>query len=79
MGKRFKAATLKRPWAGEHGGPITTEYLGYLVDDVVATWDLDRAEREVFKRHGVSVSPWKIYSEASLGKAYFKDLESSRF
>ena len=74
MGKRFKAATLKQAWAGEHGGRITIEYLDYLADDVESTWSLYRAEREVFKQHGVSTEPWKIYSEASLGKAYFKDI-----
>lgn len=74
MGKRFRAGTRKRAWAGKHGGPITPDYLDYLVNDVAATWDLYRAEREVFKRHHVSVSPWQVYSEASLGKAYFKDM-----
>jgi hypothetical protein len=72
LGKRFKAPILKTD-GGEHG-IITPEYLDYLVNDVKATFSLFQKERDLFKLHDVSRAPWSILSEASLGKAYFKEL-----
>ncbi|SFF03391.1 DNA polymerase domain-containing protein [Nitrosomonas sp. Nm166] len=74
MGKRFKASILKMEGDIEHGGPLTETYLDYALHDVKATWALYQAEREVYKKHGLTKEPWKIFSEASIGKAYLSDL-----
>ena len=57
----------------EHGRTITPEYLGYAQQDVTVTWEVYQAERELYRQHGRSTPLWKIYSEASIGKAYKKD------
>lgn len=74
MGKRFKAKTLKMDGGPDHGGLLTEDYLSYAVQDVEATWALYQAEREVYRQHGLRREPWKIFSEASIGKAYLHDL-----
>lgn len=74
MGKRFKAQVLKIEADIGHGKIITEEYLRYAVQDVQATWVLYQAEREAYRKHGLSRDPWKIFSEASMGKAYLSDL-----
>ncbi|SFF01597.1 hypothetical protein [Nitrosomonas sp. Nm166] len=74
MGKRFKAFLLKMEGNVEHGGPLTETYLTYALQDVEATWALYQAEREVYRQHGLTKEPWKIFSEASIGKAYLQDL-----
>jgi len=73
LGTRFKAA-VRKATAEAHGGPLTAEYLGYARQDAAATWALYQAERDLYRRHGVSKPMWRIYSEASLGKAYFAEL-----
>ena len=65
--------------APEHGAALTPTYLDYARHDVSATWALYQAERTLYKRHDVSAPLWSIYSEASLGKAYFKDMGVPRF
>lgn len=74
MGKRFKADTLKAKEEVEHGSSLTENYLNYAIQDVKATWALYQAEREVYRQHGLTKEPWKIFSEASIGKAYLHDL-----
>ncbi|SEF99455.1 DNA polymerase domain-containing protein [Nitrosomonas ureae] len=74
MGKRFKARVEKMGEEVNHGEVITETYLKYAVQDVKATWALYQAEREVYRKHGLSREPWKIFSEASIGKTYLKDL-----
>ena len=74
LGARAKAKTVKRPWKEEHGKPVSLRYLSYNRKDVKHTWSLYVALRDFYASHGVSRPIWKIYSEASLGKAYLKDL-----
>lgn len=74
MGKRFKARVFKMDGEVDHGETITEQYLQYAIQDLEATWALYQAEREVYRQHGLSKEPWKIFSEASIGKAYLKDL-----
>jgi hypothetical protein len=73
MGKRFQADILKTD-TDEHGDTLTDAYLTYAVQDVEATWALYRAERDLYNRHGLSTPIWRIYSEASLGKAYWREM-----
>lgn len=77
MGKRFKADILKHEDV-EHGN-ITPEYLAYNLNDVDATFALFKKERDLYKLHGRSKPIWKIFSEASLGKAYLNDMGVPKF
>jgi hypothetical protein len=60
----------------EHGGPVTADYVEYAVRDVQTTFECyaELVRRyEVLKLDDSPVS--KIYSEASLGKAYLKAMD----
>jgi len=78
MGKRFKASVIKADDA-EHGVTLCAEYLDYARQDVAATWALYQAERALYRTHGLSRDMWRIYSEASLGKAYLQELGVPQF
>jgi hypothetical protein len=54
--------------------PITPEQLDYAHRDPDATWWVYTALRDLYGRHGLSTPIWKVYSEASIGKAYLKEL-----
>jgi transcriptional regulator with XRE-family HTH domain len=59
----------------EHGGPLTAEYLEYAVRDVQATWECYEQLKKQYESYGLTQTPLhKIYSEASLGKAYLKQM-----
>jgi hypothetical protein len=66
----------------EYDGLINGEFLTYACNDVKRTWLIYKRLRELFRKHfsGVHKEFWittdidKIYSEASLGKAYLKAL-----
>lgn len=59
----------------EHGGPLTEEYIGYAVRDVQATWECFEHLNEQYEGYGlIGTQAEKIYSEASLGKAYLKQM-----
>ncbi len=61
--------------AEEHGGPLTEEYMRYAVQDVRATWECFERLNERYESYGLTETPVdKIYSEASLGKAYLKQM-----
>jgi hypothetical protein len=62
-----------RKKTADYYGPITPEYIGYCRSDVENTWQIFRALRELYNKHGRSRPMQKIYSEASLGKAYLDD------
>ena len=71
--------TPKKVSRDDHDNPITEEYIGYCVNDVEATWAVWVALRDLYKQHDLKKPPWKIYSEASLGKAYLEAFEVPRF
>jgi hypothetical protein len=59
----------------EHGGPLTREYLDYLVRDVEVTWQCYQVLRDKYELHElVDTHIAKVLSEASLGKAYLKQM-----
>ncbi len=61
--------------AEEHGGPLTEEYIQYAVQDVQATWECFKRLNNQYESYGLTETPVdKIYSEASLGKAYLKQM-----
>lgn len=54
-------------------GPVTEEMVAYAVQDVQATWDSYVELIQRYEQLGIpNVPPEKIYSEASIGKAYLK-------
>jgi hypothetical protein len=59
----------------EHGGPLTPEYCEYSVNDTQTTWECYAALLAKYKEHGLTDTPaHRIYSEASLGKAYLNQM-----
>ena len=59
----------------EHGGPLTAQYLDYAVNDTDVTWDCYVALLARYEEHGLAKTPpHRIYSEASLGKAYLREM-----
>ncbi len=57
----------------DHEGPITDAYIEYCRADVRATWRIFVELRTLYRKHGRTREIDRIYSEASLGKAYLKD------
>jgi hypothetical protein len=57
----------------DYEGPITPEYIEYCRADVRATWRIFVELRALYRKHGRSREIDRIYSEASLGKAYLTD------
>jgi hypothetical protein len=81
LGSSFNLKTLanlleiphRKMATDEHGGPLTTAYLDYAVNDTLATWECYFALQKRYAVHGLSETPaHRIYSEASLGKAYLR-------
>jgi hypothetical protein len=59
----------------EHGDVLTKDYLRYAVNDVQVTWECFDTLRSQYDRLGLSKTPiTQIYSEASLGKAYLREM-----
>jgi DNA polymerase family B len=64
--------TLK---SGGHGKQLTAKYVGYLLDDVQVTWECYQSLRDRYALHALEETPrGKVLSEASLGKAYLKQM-----
>ena len=57
----------------DHEGPITDAYIEYCRSDVRATWRIFVELRTLYRKHGRTRAIDRIYSEASLGKAYLED------
>jgi len=57
----------------DYEGPITPEYIEYCRADVRATWRIFVELRALYRKHGRTREIDRIYSEASLGKAYLTD------
>jgi hypothetical protein len=74
LGRRCKASKLKWKERPDLSGPLSRAQLTYCRSDVAATWALYQAERALYRRHGVKQEMWRIYSEASLGKSYKREL-----
>ena len=72
LGKLLKIAHAKHT-TNEHGAALSEAYLAYAMGDVQATWECFVILRTRYTRHGLTETPvHRIYSEASLGKAYLK-------
>ena len=57
----------------DHEGTITDAYIEYCRGDVRATWRIFAELRTLYRKHGRTREMDRIYSEASLGKAYLED------
>ena len=72
LGKLLKIAHTKHA-TDEHGAALSEDYLAYAMGDVQATWECFVILRTRYAQHGLTETPvHRIYSEASLGKAYLK-------
>ncbi len=59
----------------EHGGPLTADYVAYGLRDVQATWECYEKLTKRLAGYGLTtIEPQTLYSEASLGKAYLKQM-----
>jgi hypothetical protein len=59
----------------EHGKEVTDNYLTYARQDVQVTWESFCALLRKFAEHNFTQTlPHKIFSEASIGKAYFREM-----
>lgn len=61
--------------AKEHGCRITPRYLDYGMTDTQVTWECYEKLFAIYEAHGLKDTPaHRIYSEASLGKAYLRHM-----
>lgn len=59
----------------EFSGPVTDQMIEYAVRDVQTTWECYEELERRFRELGLtSLPPEKVYSEASIGKGYLKDM-----
>jgi hypothetical protein len=73
LGGTLKTENRKSP-SDEHDGPLTHTYLEYAVNDVQVTWECFEALRRRYDALNLNTLLHKIYSEASLGKAYLEEM-----
>jgi predicted nucleic acid-binding Zn ribbon protein len=62
--------TEQRKSEADHGLTITAGYLDYLGDDVQVTWECWQQLHARYERYQLPTPPWRIHSEASIGKAH---------
>ena len=61
--------------ADGHGRRITSRYLDYATADTQVTWECYEMLLSLYEAHGLKDTPaHRIYSEASLGKAYLRHM-----
>lgn len=70
--KEFGVEHSKQP-ATRHG-KVTEDYIDYNRRDVLATTELAFKLLEEYDRHGLSLQVTKVYSPASIGKAYLREM-----
>ena len=76
--KKLKIKDVDKSEAN-YNGPITLEYLDYGRTDVQATWRIFQELRALYVKHGITRPFDRIYSEASIGKAYLHDFGIAPF
>jgi hypothetical protein len=57
-----------------HGEQITFDYLKYLDTDVLVTWECFERLRDRYELYGFSTPLYRIFSEASIGKALLTEI-----
>jgi len=76
---KYLGTTTQKLDTDEHGGPITSKYLKYACADVQATWECYAKLQKQFDSHGLETASHRILSEASIGKAYLKQMNIQPF
>lgn len=66
--------TLDGKTDAEHGQTITPEYLDYLCQDVLVTWQCAIELQHRYARYELPKRPTEIYSEATIGKAHLEKM-----
>jgi hypothetical protein len=70
----FLEVPRKTPFQ-DFGREIDAEFIGYAMNDAEVTWQCYRGLKRRFEQHKLMLTlPHKIYSEASLGKAYLREM-----
>jgi hypothetical protein len=70
----FLKVPTQKQTAEEHGGPLTEAYIDYACADVQSTWECYAALKQMYQGHGLTTPLHKVLSEASIGKAYLKQM-----
>src|SRR5271165_329273 len=71
----FLKTPTRKAESGGHGKQLTAKYVAYLLQDVQVTWECYQSLRDRYALHALDETPLgKILSEASLGKAYLKQM-----
>ena len=70
----FLSVPTQKLETDEHGGPLTPEYLDYARADVQASWECFLRLKQRYAEHGLETESHRILSEASIGKAYLKQM-----
>jgi DNA polymerase family B len=71
----FLKTPTRKAESGGHGEQLTSEYVSYLLQDVQVTWECYQSLRDRYALHALEETPLgKVLSEASLGKAYLKQM-----
>lgn len=59
----------------DHGRALTSEYIDYAMQDTQTTWECFERLQSLYELHGLELTAsHNIHSEASLGKAYLRDM-----
>jgi hypothetical protein len=71
----FLKTPTRKAESGGKGKQLTTDYVRYMLDDVQVTWECYQRLRDKYALHALGETPLgKVLSEASLGKAYLKQM-----
>jgi hypothetical protein len=71
----FLKTPTRKAESGGHGKQLTAKYVGYLLQDVQVTWECYQSLRDRYALHALDDTPLgKVLSEASIGKAYLKQM-----
>ncbi|MBD3677970.1 MAG: hypothetical protein HUJ27_06145 [Rhodobacteraceae bacterium] len=76
---QFLKTPVQKLKTDEHGGPITPDYLDYARTDVQATWECFEELSKRYDAHCLETGVHRILSEASIGKAYLKQMQIKPF
>jgi hypothetical protein len=70
----YLGVSTQKQQTEEHGGPLTADYLDYACADVQCTWECYLALKAKYGEHQLATPLHRILSEASIGKAYLKQM-----
>jgi hypothetical protein len=74
LAKSLKVDALKHE-TEEHGQTLSESYIAYAVQDTQTTWECYLKLKDMYATHNLTGTDiHKIHSEASLGKAYLKEM-----